>query len=126
MTIHCTPADVANTAIRALLTTISKHYNDGALFNTGSGRGLEIWNETLENFGHACAYCGEKGKMQREHLIQFNREECGLHIPANLVPSCDGCNKKRSVGWEEWLKRICEEKGYSEKFEERKKIAAFL
>ena len=60
-------------------------------------------------------------KKKCEHLIQFNREEYGLHIPANLVPSCNECNKKRSVGWEEWLKKICKEKGHSEKFEERKK-----
>ena len=75
-----------------------------------------------------CAYCGiseEDAKLTMEHLIMFNRTECGLHHPGNVVPCCSPCNKrergndKNFVGWEDHLKFIC--KNDKEKLQERKK-----
>ena len=44
----------------------------------------------------------------------FNRTECGLHHPRNIVPSCKSCNKrtrdresKAYFSWEEHLKTKC-------------------
>jgi len=56
----------------------------------------------------------------------FNRTECGLHHPGNVVPCCTPCNKRERskendfVGWEQQLKSICQ--GNKENIQKRKKI----
>ena len=54
----------------------------------------------------------------------FNRKECGLHHPGNVVPSCKSCNKrtrdkesKEYVGWVKHLETKCDS---SEEFKIRK------
>jgi hypothetical protein len=46
----------------------------------------------------------------------FNRFECGLHHPGNVVPCCISCNKrpkneKRYISWEEHLLDISQDIG---------------
>lgn len=48
-----------------------------------------------------------------EHLIMFNREQCGLHHPGNIVPTCASCNKRSKendiyVSWEKHLRIVCD------------------
>ena len=54
----------------------------------------------------------------------FNRKECGLHHPGNVIPSCKSCNKrtrdkesKEYVGWVKHLETKCDS---SEEFKIRK------
>ena len=53
------------------------------------------WEETLEHFGHKCAYCGEEKKLIMEHAIPINKSQLGEHRLGNLVPSCKECNNKK-------------------------------
>jgi hypothetical protein len=95
MTTHNTASDAANTAVRSYLTTLGERYL-GHGFNTGSGKGKQIWIEIKESFGNRCAYCDEKpDRLTIEHLVSFNRDAGGLHHPGNIVPCCPGCNRRR-------------------------------
>ena len=128
MASHNTGSDSANTNVRAFLTKIGAHYL-GRSFNHSSGKAKLHWRKIVEEtFNSQCAYCGiseKDAKLTMEHLIMFNRTECGLHHPGNVVPCCSPCNKrergndKNFVGWEDHLKFIC--KNDKEKLQERKK-----
>lgn len=126
MALYNTPADIANTAIRAFLTSLGEYYW-GSGFNTGNGKGKRDWEKIRDEiFQNECAYCGDKeNKLQMEHLIMFNRSEYGLHHPGNIVPVCSKCNsrtKKADSGyntWEEHLSHICERDNQKEKFFDR-------
>ena len=131
MAIYNTGSDSANTMVRAFLTKIGESYLNHS-FNTGSGKGKEIWQNIKDKFENKCAFCGEEfNELTIEHLIMFNRTECGLHHPGNVVPSCKSCNKrtrdkesKKYVGWEEHLKTKCDS---SEEFNLRKeKISSHI
>ena len=95
MAIYNTASDSANTAVRSFLTKLGEHYL-GRSFNTGSGRGKKDWARIKESvFGNSCAYCGVTGvALGMEHLVMFNRSECSLHHPGNVVPCCTPCNKR--------------------------------
>ncbi len=126
MSIYNTPADAANTAVRAFLTSLGEHYL-GSSFNTGSGRGKRDWEKIKHNiFKNECAYCSATGiKLQMEHLIMFNRSEYGLHHPGNVVPVCAKCNSrtkkedKTYTSWEDHLSFICKENNEKDKFFDR-------
>ncbi|MBP9855623.1 MAG: HNH endonuclease [Candidatus Omnitrophica bacterium] len=127
MAIHNSSYDAANTAVRAFLTKVGASYW-GKTFNTGVGNGKSVWL-TIKNelFNGMCCYCGFKSdKLQIEHLIMFNRIEYGLHHPGNVVPVCYSCNKRgknsngEHLNWENHLRKICEEQGRPETFEEKK------
>ena len=93
MAIYNTGSDAANTMVRAFLTKIGESYLNHS-FNTGSGKGKEIWREIKNKFESKCAFCGKEfNELTIEHLIMFNRKECGLHHSGNVVPSCKSCNK---------------------------------
>jgi len=99
--------------IRAFLTKIGEEYL-GHYFNTGSGKGKEIWTRIKEKtFNKKCAFCGSlSDNLTMEHLIMFNRDQCGLHHPGNIVPCCKSCNKrlpdtKKYYDWLEQLEAVC-------------------
>ncbi len=100
MTVHNTPSDAANTAVRAYLTRLGEKYL-GRGFNTGSGSGKQTWEEIKASFGHRCAYCGGDSKLTVEHLVSLNRTQGGLHHPGNLVPCCTGCNRRKKKSGQE-------------------------
>lgn len=118
MAVYNTDSDSANTAVRAFLTKVGEYYLNGT-FNTTSGKGKEIWRNIKSEFENRCAYCGVSDKLEIEHLIMFNREECGLHHPGNIVPICSNCNKSRKrknnkyINWDEHLKQRCIDEEYS-------------
>jgi len=125
--IYNTPADAANTAVRAFLTKVGEFYL-GRSFNTGSGKGKADWERIRDIvFKGGCAYCGVNGQsLQIEHLLMFNRTEYGLHHPGNIVPCCKSCNKRERKGdksyanWIEHLEIVCENKNEAHLFEKRK------
>ena len=122
MTTYNTDSDSANTSVRAFLTKVGEYYLDRT-FNTGSGWGKQKWLEIKdEDFGCSCAYCGIKDvPLQIEHLIMFNRTQCGLHHPGNIVPACRNCNssRNRASTWEEHLELICSNNGESNLYKQR-------
>lgn len=128
MAIYNTSSDAANTAVRAFLTKVGEYYLTYC-FNTGSKKGKEIWNNIKEkHFQSRCAYCGKKSdSLQIEHVLMFNKNECGLHHPGNIVPCCKQCNKrefkenkKEYTNWKEHLKMVCQRHEELEFFEVRK------
>ncbi|MBA7478644.1 hypothetical protein ES707_14072 [subsurface metagenome] len=126
MSIYCTSADAANTAVKAFLIRVGEYYLKRQ-YNTGSGEAGRDWQRIKDDiFKGRCAYCGEEcTNPQMEHLIMFNRKELGLHHPGNMVPVCEPCNKRRKntnndyITWEEQLQRICNEKAQEDKISER-------
>jgi len=124
MAVYNTPSDAANTAVRAFLTSVGEHYL-GRSFNTGSGKGKEIWEQIRANFNNACAYCATHTKLQVEHLVMFNRSEYGLHHPGNIVPVCKECNERQKdaqkdyISWEAQLALKCGGES-SDLFEQRR------
>lgn len=112
MAVYNTPSDAANTAVRAFLTSVGEHYL-GRSFNTGSGKGRDIWEQIRSEFNNACAYCATETKLQVEHLVMFNRSEYGLHHPGNIVPVCKECNERQKdeqkdyISWEAQLALKC-------------------
>ena len=55
MAIYNTGSDAAYTMVRAFLTTIGESYLNHS-FNTGSGKGKEIWREIKNKFESKCAF----------------------------------------------------------------------
>ena len=127
MTTYNTSSDASNTAVRAFLTKVGEYYL-GHSFNTGSGKGKNLWLSIRDvDFNSACAYCGEEGiPLQIEHLLMFNRTEYGLHHPGNIVPCCKSCNRRTRNGergfndWEAHLKQVCAERHERDQFVARK------
>ena len=126
MTTHNTSSDAANTAVRAFLTKVGAKYWTKT-FNTGSGAGKAIWIEIKDKvFEGKCCYCGKApDKLQIEHLIMFNRAECGLHHPGNVVPVCRECNNRgknedgKYLSWQDHLNNICQKNNDIRNFEEK-------
>ena len=95
-----TPSYAANLTVRAFLTNVSKRYT---LF-----RKTEHWPDILKFFANRCAYCRAKLDLQKEHTEGFNRDECGLDHPGNIVPVCSKCNQAKQaskLNWEEFLEQ---------------------
>ena len=58
----------------------------------------------FDEFGNCCAYCGQVGDMQIEHVEPIS--EGGLHDIGNIVPACLPCNySKRTSRMESWYRR---------------------
>ena len=107
-----TPSYAANIATRVFLKKVGEHHL-GRVFDTESGQGREDWNRIKnEVFGGECSYCGKKGKLEIEHLVMNNAEQCGLHHPGNVVPCCGECNARMKteegayVDWKTQLRSI--------------------
>lgn len=110
MTTYNTGSDSANTSVRAFLTKIGEYYL-GRTFNTASGKGKEDWIRIKEVvFRSRCAYCDiNLERPTIEHLIMFNKNECGLHHPGNIVPCCKECNKRersKDGGYQSWQSHL--------------------
>lgn len=61
---------------------------------------LEQWNEIKESFGHRCAYCGEAGPLEQEHVTPLSKG--GGTTNDNIVPACRSCNSKKGANLVEW------------------------
>ena len=97
-------------AVRKFLLDVTKDY--GVVFDENSKPGREIWAKVVKEFDSKCAYCRKKTKLQKEHLVGANRQECGLQVIGNIVPCCQSCNTREKIGkeqvdWKKQLKEIC-------------------
>lgn len=49
-------------------------------------------------YGHRCWLCGGKsGDLQRDHVKPLSK--AGAHLPANIRPACESCNKSKGNRW---------------------------
>lgn len=69
---------------------------------------VEQWHKILDDYNHACAYCGKKGiKLEREHKIPAIAG--GGYTAENIVPACGQCNRRKRTMTEkefrEYLKK---------------------
>jgi hypothetical protein len=125
-----TSSYAANIAVRAFLTEFTGYYlnevfghdlSDGSYTRGGENRGKEVRQKRMgkhqKEVWWKCAYCGQKEspsqKLTVDHLNMFNRNQCGLQHPANVVPSCSPCNGSRRKGkpvgtYPDWAKKIME------------------
>lgn len=84
------PGDVANAYVRCLLADIGAELG---------GFSPEDWKRTLEYFDYKCAYTGNPVTFENavmDHVIPHNRENCGLHVFGNIIPSTDEANSAKS------------------------------
>jgi 5-methylcytosine-specific restriction endonuclease McrA len=59
--------------------------------------------QRFNEFGNCCAYCGDGGDMQIEHVEPISKG--GAHDIGNIVPACFRCNtSKRNHEMEEWYR----------------------
>lgn len=54
------------------------------------------WQQTIEDFGGLCAYCGQEGDLVMDHVVPINKQSLGEHRLGNLVPSCKSCNAAKA------------------------------
>jgi 5-methylcytosine-specific restriction endonuclease McrA len=62
--------------------------------------GADYTNERLirarfSYYGNRCRYCGAEGDLEVDHVIPLARG--GSHWPANIVPACSPCNKRKNA-----------------------------
>lgn len=56
----------------------------------------EQWQEILEEYGHACAYCGRGDvPLEQEHKVPVTRG--GGYTRENIVPACVSCNRRKGT-----------------------------
>ena len=64
---------------------------------------VEDWDNALKFFDNRCAYCGNEGKLHREHIIPMSKG--GGYTRNNIIPSCIPCNQSKSnLMLEQWYK----------------------
>jgi len=74
----------ANFAVRAFLRQKSANIDpDSADYD---------FKSICKEWDNKCAYCGEEGKLERDHVIGMNKSDGGLDIAHNIVPVCASCN----------------------------------
>lgn len=54
----------------------------------------EEWGDIKEVFNDECAYCGESGALERDHVVPLS--EGGDTTKSNIAPACEGCNRSKS------------------------------
>ncbi len=63
------------------------------------------WHEILAEFGFACAYCGDGGPLEQDHVVPLSRG--GPYTRENIVPACQPCNASKSNKLlQEWAGRL--------------------
>lgn len=54
------------------------------------------WQEILDEFDHACAYCQARSvPLEQEHMTPISRG--GRHTASNVVPACRSCNARKAT-----------------------------
>lgn len=79
---------------------------NGKAWRRGASRDQVItaqqWQGILDYFNQRCAYCGEEGALDLEHIVSISVG--GRHVVENIVPSCRSCNQsKRTRSLLAWL-----------------------
>lgn len=63
----------------------------------------EEWIALVAYFGEACAYCGNKDALTRDHVIPLSRTELRpTNDIDNILPACKSCNSQKGTrtDWE--------------------------
>lgn len=93
------PSSIANLFIRSILADIGE---------LQGGFTSQHWQQTLEYFGHRCAYTGlllKPEETDRDHAVPLNRTSGGLHVYGNLLPACrQANNEKGSLAYDVFLR----------------------
>lgn len=111
--------DAQNIAVRCFLNQFSKQFK---YFDN------YYRQKTVEYFDNKCPYTGIEltySNSERDHVIPFNKEFCGLHVYGNiLIVSKEANSQKGSKSLEEYLygdqeklekiKKFIKESGYNE------------
>lgn len=54
----------------------------------------DIWEETMREFNHKCAYCNtDKEQLTQEHIIPVSKG--GGYLRSNIIPACQSCNSSK-------------------------------
>ena len=73
--------------------------------HTNGGLTKIQWNQTLSDFNHCCAYCGNKTRLQLDHFIPLSK--IGSHTQWNCLPACLPCNASKSDKLpQKWCKQV--------------------
>ncbi len=75
---------------KIILRTTRRIYQQN---NLVSDLTVEQWNEALNFFGNECAYCGDGGRLEKEHIIPVSMG--GGFTKKNIIPSCPACNQSK-------------------------------
>lgn len=51
------------------------------------------WLDTILFFNNECAYCGNGGKLEKDHLVPLSKG--GGFTKSNIIPSCRKCNSSK-------------------------------
>ena len=51
------------------------------------------WVRLKHRYGNACAYCGSKKRLEKDHVVPLSRG--GRHALANILPCCRKCNMSK-------------------------------
>jgi 5-methylcytosine-specific restriction endonuclease McrA len=86
ITVH---AMSANSVVRSMLKYWGKQYEQHK-----SKTKSQYEDDIAKSFDNHCAYCHYDYEVW-DHVIPMSKEYCGLHVWANLVPSCRSCNAKK-------------------------------
>jgi 5-methylcytosine-specific restriction endonuclease McrA len=79
-------------AIQARATARRRSLERGDIGNLSS----QEWQEILEEFDRACAYCQARGvRLEQEHITPLSRG--GRHTKSNVVPACRSCNARKGA-----------------------------
>jgi hypothetical protein len=108
-------SDVANKLVSMFLHDVSRKICSSLELKVNDPRyALAV----AASFGTDCCYCGKTLETDRaaiEHLDGMNRLRVGLHIPGNVILSCNRCNREKrrddsmhtltlaESGWESFL-----------------------
>lgn len=81
-----------------------KKFVDNMRYRTGEVVTLSIedWHKCLIHFNGACAFCGAKKNITKDHVVPV--ASGGLTTKYNTVPACSRCNSsKQDRNLEKWL-----------------------
>jgi 5-methylcytosine-specific restriction endonuclease McrA len=71
------------------------HTRRARLKGNGGTHTEKEWLEVLELYGNKCVYCGDIGKMTKDHVIPIANG--GTNDISNIVPACGTCNRKKGT-----------------------------
>jgi 5-methylcytosine-specific restriction endonuclease McrA len=84
---------------------VTRHRRRAIIYGTARHARLSVaeWHNILKRYGHRCAYCRRKARLEIDHVVPVSRG--GRHTAKNVVPCCRSCNSSKSSRTpREWLR----------------------
>lgn len=64
----------------------------------------EEWKAIKRHYRNRCAYCGERGELEQDHIIPLIHG--GKTTASNIVPCCRKCNASKGMQpFDKWYKK---------------------